>query len=261
MDDDQLSDEPDEPSGGSSLPIIVVGVLIGLVIAGAVVVLTQTNEDELITAPPPTVGEPAIDDTASGGAGSEEPAAAENGDAVDLVVAYGRSLTENHALTGELRRPDQDVVEVRRAILDDRAIDEVGLTAAVTEAGETRQCELIDDEWLCTPPLPAFTAEMDVQGFATLLLTESPTYTVFATSADPPPQLSSITEFGPVTCWSMVSDGRVDRARFGAETTMCFHDELGALIGRVTETSAGSDTFVATTLSSEVETSDVEPSR
>ncbi len=182
-------------------------------------------------------------------------------DPVDLVVAYGRSRTEDHALEGEIVRPGQDPVKVRRARSADRALDEVGSSAAVTEAGETRQCEFLDGQWLCTPPLPAVEPELDVQGFATLLLTEEPPYSIFATSATPPPELAAITDLGPVTCWSIVSAGRRDRARFGTETTMCFHDELGAMVGRITETSTGEDRFIATELRADVEERDVEPSR
>ena len=58
-----------------------------------------------------------------------------------------------------------------------------------------------------------------------------------------------------------MSEGRRDRSRYGAETTLCFHDELGALIGRITETSAGDDRFITTELKADVDISDVEPSR
>lgn len=232
----------------------MIGIAIGLLVAAGIVLgpsIFGSDDDTDITeqTAPSTANEPPI-----------EPST-DNGDAVDLIVAYGRSRTEDHTLTGELIRPDQSPIPVRRAIMGDRAIDEVGTTAAVTEAGETQQCELLADQWLCAPPLPAITAELDVQGFATLLLTEEPTYSVFAVSTEPPESLSATAAFGPMTCWSMVSDGRVDRARFGAETIMCFHDELGALIGRVTETSAGSDLFIADAISGAVTEADVEPSR
>lgn len=248
------SDEAEQRQGGWG--VAAIGLLIGLAIAGAVILATRSN-DNTDTTPPPTVATPSTPTTPA----DSDTAAGANGDGVDLVVAYGRSRTEDHALSGELVRPDASSIAVRRAIMGDRAIDEVGSTAAVTEDGETRQCELIDDQWLCAPPLPAITAELDVQGFATLLLTEEPTYSVFSVSAEPPAVLADITELGAVTCWSMVSDGRVDRARFGAETTLCFHDEIGALVGRVTETSSGDDLFIATELSADVEISDVEPSR
>jgi hypothetical protein len=227
----------------SSLVTAVVGVAIGLALAGLAIWVTgRDTEDAVSSSPPPTVAPPQFDP-------------------VDLVVAYGRSRTENHALVGELRRGEQTPLPVRRALLDDRAIDEVGATAVVTEAGETRQCELIEGQWLCAPPLPALSSELDVQSFATLLLTEAPPYQIFAVSPVPPSGLSSITSLGAVTCWSMVSDGRRDRARFGAESTLCFHDELGTLIGQETETSAGSDVFLATELRSDVTIADVEPSR
>jgi len=237
--------------------------VVGLIIAGAVILIgrrANTDTGDAETTPPPTVAAPIT--TASNldpGSGGEH--GAENGDAVDLIVAYGRSRTDDHALTGELIRPDSPSVPVRRAIMGSRAVDEVGATAAVTQDGETRQCELIDGQWLCSPPLPEITTDRDVQGFATLLLTEEPTYSVFAVSAEPPGPLRTVTDLGPVTCWSMVSDGRVDRARFGAETTMCFHDALGAMVGRVTETSAGNDIFLANELRADVDVADVEPSR
>jgi len=257
VDEDQPGTPADPASdnssdGGSSVGLIAIGLVIGLGIAGAVILLGR-GSDDAPTTPPPTVASPTT--TAAVDPGSE------NDDAVDLIVAYGRSRTDDHALTGELIRPESPAVPVRRAIMGGRSIDEVGVTAAVTEDGETRQCEFIEEQWLCSPPLPEITAERDVQGFATLLLTEQPTYAVFAVSTEPPEPLQAITQFGPVTCWSMVSDGRVDRARFGAETTMCFHDELGALVGRVTETSAGNDVFIADSLSAEVDIADVEPSR
>lgn len=251
VDEDQPDDAADPSANGSPVGIIAIGLVIGLLIAGAVISLGRDSNNTDVTLPStievPTTSANGISDN--------------NGEAVDLVVAYGRSRTDDHALTGELLRPGQTPVAIRRAIMDGRAIDEVGATAAVTEAGETRQCELIEGQWLCAAPLPAITAELDVQGFATLLLTELPTYSVFAVSSEPPGPLSAITALGSVTCWSMVSDGRVDRARFGAETTLCFHDELGALVGRVTETSSGNDLFVAEELRSEVAQSDVEPSR
>lgn len=248
--DDLAPDTPAE--GGSSWGIAAIGLVVGLVIAGVIIVTTGGDDDD--ATPPPTVSAATTPTTVSD-------SAEQNGDATDLVVAYGRSRTEDHALSGELLRPDTSALSVRRAIMGGRAIDEVGSTAAVTEDGQTRQCELIDGQWLCSPPLPEITAERDVQGFATLLLTEDPTYSVFAVSAQPPEALTDITELGAVTCWSMVSAGRVDRARFGAETTMCFHDEIGALVGRVTETSAGDDLFIADELTAEVEVADVEPSR
>lgn len=229
---------------------VVVGIAIGLAIAASVLWFT-TREDA--ASPPSTapIGDSA--DTATTTAPAFNP--------VDLVVAYGRSRTAEHALEGEIVRPGQDPVRVRRALSGDRALDEVGSSAAVTEAGETRECEFLDGQWLCTPPLPAVDSNLDVQGFATLLLTEEPTYSIFAVSSTPPPELDSITELGPVTCWSIVSAGRRDHSRFGAETTMCFHDELGPLVGRLTETSGGDDRFIATEVSAEVEISDVEPSR
>ena len=245
-----------EPAGNTG--IAVIGLAIGLLVAAAIVFgpqllgsddVASTDTASTGLTAPPTVSTPTT------------ALSSDNGDAVDLVVAYGRSRTEDHALSGDLLRPGQSPVPVRRAIMDGRAIDEVGITAAVTEAGETQQCELIDEQWLCAPPLPAISSEMDVQGFATLLLTEEPTYSVFSVSSEPPDALSATTSLGPMTCWSMVSEGRVDRARFGAETTLCFHDELGALIGRATETSAGSDLFVAKAVSGDVTEADVEPSR
>ncbi len=246
-------DAPGDAPAGSAAITAVIGVAIGLVIAAGVMWFTTRDN----AAPPASTG------GIESGAGSTEPTsttvAAFN--PVDLVVAYGRSRTEDHALEGEIVRPGQEPLRVRRALMGDRALDEVGSSAGVTEAGETRQCELLDGQWLCTPPLPAVESEVDVQGFATLLLTEAPPYSIFAVSSTPPPELSSITEFGPVTCWSMVSEGRRDRSRFGAETTLCFHDELGALIGRITETSAGDDRFITTELSADVDISDVEPSR
>lgn len=251
VDEDQLDEAADASPSSSPVGIIVVGLVIGLLIAGAVIVLGRSNDNTEAT-PPPTVELPAT---------SATELSDDNSEAVDLVVAYGRSRTDDHALTGELLRPDQTPLSIRRAIMGDRAIDEVGATAAVTEAGETRQCELIAGQWLCSPPLPAITAELDVQGFATLLLTEAPPYAVFAVSSQPPEPLSNITALGAVTCWSMVSDGRVDRARFGAETTLCFHDELGALVGRVTETSSGNDLFIASEVRAEAGQADVEPSR
>lgn len=250
------SDDP--PAGGSSVGIAVIGVVIGLLVAGAVLWSTRSHDDPQAAAPTTA---PAPAPSSDPGADTEAEAAARNAAAVDLVVAYGRSRTEDHALTGELRRPGQDALPVRRAISADRQIDEVGATAAVTEDGESRQCELIDGQWLCAPPLPAISAEMDTQGFATLFLTETPTYSVFDTSPIPPDELSSLDELGAVTCWSFVSDGRVDRSRFGAETTLCFHDEIGALVGRLTETSAGKDLFIADTLRADVTQADVEPSR
>lgn len=254
VDEDQPDEAVEATADSSPVGIIAVGLVIGLLVAGAVILLTRDG-DETATAPPPTVAAPTTTDS---GLSDDN---AENGDAVDLVVAYGRSRTDTHALVGQLLRPDSPAVPVRRAIMGDRAIDEAGVTAAVTEEGETRQCELIDDQWLCAPPLPAFTADLDVQGFATLFLTEQPTYSVFAVRSEPPDSLQDITDLGPVTCWSFVSDGRVDRARFGAETTMCFHDELGALVGQVTETSVGNNVFIASRLSADVDVADVEPSR
>lgn len=252
-----MDEQPsDEPPSGSSIGVAAVGVLIGILVAAAVIWWTGTDDQ---TNPSPTVPTAAAADVAP--TDSTDDPAQRNADAVDLVVAYGRSRTDDHALTGELRRPDQTPLAVRRAIARDRSIDEVGTTAAVTEDGETRQCELIDGQWLCAPPLPAISPDMDTQGFATLFLTEAPTYSVFGSSAEPPEPLASVSELGPVTCWSFVSDGRIDRARFGAETTMCFHDEIGALVGRVTETSAGQDLFIADSLRADVSQADVEPSR
>ena len=249
-------DPPDKAaSNNATVGVVAIGLVVGLVIAGAVILLSRGDDsDNSAAAPPPTVAAPTT-------TVSNLEADGENGDAVDLIVAYGRSRTDDHALTGELIRPDSSSIPVRRAIMGSRAVDEVGATAAVTEDGETRQCELIEDQWLCSPPLPEITTERDVQGFATLLLTEEPTYSVFAVSTEPPGPLRTITRLGAVTCWSMVSDGRVDRARFGAETTMCFHDELGALVGRVTETSAGNNIFIADDIRAEVDIADVEPSR
>lgn len=242
----------------SSMVVVVVGVAIGLGIAGLVIWVTGGDNND--ASPPPTVS---TRETAAGGAttvpATTVPAA--EFDPVDLVVAYGRSRTENHALVGEFRRNEEPPLPVRRALMGDRSIDQVGATAAVTQAGETRQCEFIDGQWLCAPPLPAIGSELDVQGFATLLLTEEPPYQVFDVGTEPPTELSSITSLGPVTCWSMVSEARRDRARFGAESTLCFHDEGGALIGRKTETSGGTDVFVATELRSDVTVTDVEPSR
>lgn len=253
VDEDQPNEAVDPTPSSSPLGVIAIGLVIGLLVAGAVVFLGQgSDDDESVVAPPPTVASPTT---------SESDPGEDNGDAVDLIVAYGRSRTDNHALVGELLRPDSPAVPVRRAIMGDRAVDETGQTAAVTEDGQTRQCEVIDDQWLCAAPLPAFTAELDVQGFATLFLTEQPTYSVFAVSNEPPEPLADLDDLGAVTCWSIVSDGRVDRARFGAETTLCFHDELGALVGRVTETSAGNDIFIANRISADVDVADVEPSR
>jgi hypothetical protein len=254
IDDDPVDGPADErgSGGGATAMTVVTGIIIGAVIAAGVLWLSSRGDGETAEQlPPPTEPSPDAD-------GTDDPTAI---DPVDLVVAYGRSRTENHALTGELRRDGQEPLPVRRAIRNDRSIDEVGDTAAVTENGETRQCERIEGEWLCTSPLPAIGSDIDVQGFATLLLTESPPYSIFAVAPDPPPELASIADLGPTTCWSIVSAGRRDRARFGAETTVCFHDELGALVGRVTETSAGDDLFIATELRSQVTTEDVEPSR
>lgn len=236
--------------------IVLVGLAIGLLIAGAVIVLGNRSDDSTASTPLITS---APDESTTSVDRSE--IAEQNGDAADLVVAYGRSRTDDHALSGNLIRLGSSPVAVRRAIMGGRAIDESGVTAAVTEAGETRQCELLEGQWLCAPPLPAIPLDIDVQGFATLLLTEQPTYSVFATSTEPPDALASIGNLGAVTCWSMVSGGRVDRARFGAETTMCFHDDIGALVGRVTETSAGDNLFIATSLTADVSVADVEPSR
>lgn len=233
---------------------VVIGIIIGLALAGGIFWLSSRGDGETAERLPlPTAASPNVD-----GTDADDPPAY---DPVDLVVAYGRSRTEDHALNGELRAADREPLTVRRAILGDRSLDETGSTAAVTENGETRQCERIDGQWLCAPPLPAIGSDIDVQGFATLLLTESPPYSIFAVATEPPAELASIAALGPATCWSMVSAGRRDRARFGAETTMCFHDDLGALIGRITETSNGIDLFVATELRSQVTTADVEPSR
>jgi len=254
VDEDTPGEAADPAPRSSPIGTIAIGLVVGLAIAAAVVVLTRDNSSVAST-PPPTVEAPTAPDP------DESELSEGNGDAVDLVVAYGRSRTDDHVLTGELIRPDSSTLAVRRGIMGSRSVDEVGETSAVTENGETRQCELIENQWLCSPPLPQITTELDVQGFATLLLTEEPTYSVFAVSAEPPDPLRSVTELGEVTCWSMVSDGRVDRARFGAETTMCFHDELGAMVGRVTETSAGNDIFLADSISGDVSVADVEPSR
>lgn len=256
VDEDQLDEHVDSNPDKLPIGIIAVGLVIGLIIAGAVILLTSDDGDADATAPI------TLDTTDTTGLEADNETQAEaNGDAVDLVVAYGRSRTDDHALTGELIRPDRPSVPVRRGIMGSRSVDEIGETAAVTEDGETRQCELIEDQWLCAPPLPQITTELDVQGFATLFLTEQPTYSVFAVSSEPPGPLRTVTELGAVTCWSIVSDGRIDRARFGAETTMCFHDELGALVGRVTETSVGNDIFLADNVRAEVTEADVEPSR
>lgn len=222
---------------------VLLGVVIGGAIAAAVVWFATDDADEAPAASVPSTVAVAIPDP------------------VDLVVAYGRSRNEDHALTGELRQGDRDPLPVRRAILGDRAIDEAGTTAAVTENGETQQCERSEGQWLCAPPLPAIEPEIDVRGFASLLLTESPPYSVFAVTTEPPADLASIVDLGPTTCWSMVSADRRDRARFGAETTLCFHDQVGALVGRITETSSGVDRFVATELRGQVTIADVEPSR
>ena len=255
---DAPSPDPAPSTRRSSMLTAVIGIAIGLGIAGLAIWLTgRDNED---TFPPPTVAigdATAEDDNAAGDTTAEATAF----DPVDLVVAYGRSRTEDHALDGELRRGTETPLLVRRALLGDRAIEEVGATAAVTEAGETQQCELIEDQWLCAPPLPAIGSELDVQSFATLLLTEAPPYRIFDVSSQPPASLSSITTLGPTTCWAMISDERRDRARFGAESTLCFHNELGTLVGRSTETAAGTDVFFATELRSEVTVADVEPSR
>ncbi len=251
---DAPAGDPEPSTRRSSMVTVIVGVAIGLGIAGLAIWVTGRDSED--ASPPPTVSAAATQDTAA----QDTTAGAAAFDPVDLVVAYGRSRTENHALVGELRRSEQTPLPVRRALMGDRAIDEVGATAAVTEAGETRQCELIDGQWLCAPPLPAIGSELDVQGFATLLLTEAPPYRIFNVSSEPPASLSAIS-LGTMTCWSMVSEGRQDRARFGAETTLCFHDALGTLIGRETETSAGTDVFITTELRSEVTVADVEPSR
>jgi len=256
---DPATDQPvtDPPTTSPPTALIaVLGVAIGLAVAAAVLWLS-TGDDTNDGDTDDDVAFPLSSTTVAGDAA----APASDFDPVELVVAYGRSRTEDHALDGELRRADQTPTPVRRAISGDRAIDEVGSTAAVTEAGETRQCELIENEWLCSPPLPEVTSEIDIQGFATLLLTDAPPYSIFAVSAEPPEQLASISELGPATCWSMVSAERRDRARFGAETTMCFHDDLGAMVGRLTETSAGDNVFIATDLRAQVTEADVEPSR
>lgn len=248
-DEDNDATPPTDGNNGSSLAVAAVGIAIGLAVAGGVLWFSSRgNDDTTAATAPPTVS---VD--VDPGAGAFDP--------VDLVVAYGRSRTEDHALDGELRRPERDPIPVRRAIFGDRAIDEVGATAAVTEAGETRQCELIEGEWLCAPPLPAVGSDVEVQSFATLLLTEAPPYSIFDVTTEPPPELSGIDDLGAVTCWSMVSEGRRDRAGYGAESTLCFHDELGSLVGRITETSGGNDVFVATDLRADVTVADVEPSR
>lgn len=183
-------------------------------------------------------------------------------DPTELVVAYGRSREATHVLTGEIVRVSEDRetrLAVRRARDGSRALDEVGQVALVTRDGETRQCEVLQEQLLCSEAVPQPSVSHEVQLFAEPLLRAEPSHDVYDFTTSPPPELTSVTAFGDVECWTVLARERNGIGPVGDESTLCFETTSGVLVGSVKLTGRRTETFRASMLDPDVEPGDLEP--
>ncbi len=105
-------------------------------------------------------------------------------------------------------------IDVRRATLGDRRIEQVGTNALVTGPEGQRSCDLLDGQFLCTDPVPAPSIEEQLVEFTDRLSGESPTYDLFDDGDG---------------CWRAVAAEPSPILRWGQISVWCFDAATGAL--------------------------------
>ncbi len=166
-----------------------------------------------------------------------------------LLDAWERSRVGPYAIDGIIERTRSGQIErssVHHARTADRAIEQMGRTALVTDPSGQRSCEILESgEVGCAAPTPAPTP---AQERAVLAAVVGPggTHDVY------PGQ-----EAG---CFQLIARTAVTGSLYGLSTVICFDETTGATTGYTTIQGPESATsFRATSLTSEVTDLDLEP--
>ena len=186
-------------------------------------------------------------------------------DPADLIEQFERSRTAEFALVGDLQRSrggQVELVAVRQARRDDRALDEVGATSIVRRNDELLRCERIGGEVLCRDPEPRPTVDEEVAVFTALVDGETARYDIYNETTDPTEAFgASANGLGlELRCWTLLARN-LPAGGYGDESTLCFDQETGALVLSATRNGESVDTLRTTDLRLDVVDADLEPRR
>lgn len=178
----------------------------------------------------------------------------------EIVALWARAYTATYALDGQLeihdvaegQSPDLRavssepavVIEVRRASLDGRELDQVGDTALSVGPSGQRTCERSDSIFLCTDPSAAPTTELRLNLVESRIDGDEAEYEVWPDD----------------DCWLAVAIEPTTSSPWGQVSRWCFDETTGALRERTTWRGARLEHFVATDIRTDVTEDDLAPS-
>ncbi len=177
----------------------------------------------------------------------------------EIIEVWERAYTSTYALEGQLEIHDVAdgespdlyaitsepavVIEVRRAFIDGRELDQVGDTALSIGPSGQRTCERSGTIFLCTDPEPAPTTELRLEVVRSRIDGNDADYEVWPDDG----------------CWLAVAIEPTTSSNWGQVSRWCFDDATGALRERTTWRGARLERFVANEIRSEVTEDDLAP--
>lgn len=236
---------------------VILAVVVGVVLAVSAVVVfglggsgTGADTGDAAQSPQQSVNVPAVQDTLpTSPRATTEKVLAVWERAYNATYALDGSL-EIHAIEegespnmGALDSEPSVVIDVRRANLDGRELDQVDDSALSIGPSGQRTCERSDDVFLCTEPSLAPTNERRLELIASRIDGDAAEYHVWPDDS----------------CWLAVAIEPTTNGAWGQVTRWCFDDATGVLIERTTWRGARLERFVATDLRSDVTEADLAP--
>ncbi len=166
-----------------------------------------------------------------------------------LVEGLIADRTGDVALTAELTRGSGEgavTVSIRRARSGDRALDQVGATAAVFADGMVRQCQIsVTRTVSCAGAQPTISRADEAEAIRALFEGPDRDYDVFATN-DP-------------LCWLLVAPNLATSLPYGRTSELCFDESERVVATRETNGREGSESYRVVTFSFDVTEADLEP--
>ncbi len=167
-----------------------------------------------------------------------------------FLDAFEASRTGTYKIDGRLEITEPgveagsslDVTHVRRGR---DAIEITGTSQLVTVDGRQQSCEVLPGaETVCGAITDAAPVAETVAALAALFEGDEPDYLLY----DDEPN-----------CWQLVATSSPAPTLWGQSTTICFDPETGAIVRQITSATNGVRTFVANTITAEVDDADLAP--
>lgn len=166
--------------------------------------------------------------------------------APEFLDAYQQSFVGPYALTGVLEFENDQARtrnRVRRAIIGDKTLDQIGDGAVVGREDEERRCSNSGTEFLCADPTPKPTLAQRRAEMADRIET-GVGYRVTKDVDD---------------CFVLKAKGDDPSSPLGVESTYCFDAATGAIASRVTRKGRRTESFVANAIAATVTDEDLAP--